>query len=94
MPKPLTLPVVSIDKKLKKKLYKSCKALGISYSALITLFIKNWLSGEVSLNICHIDETDYLLSAKANKKHLMNSLQEEKEGRVKEGTIENMKSML
>jgi len=94
MPKTSTLPVVPISENLKKELYKSCKALGISYSTLITLFVKKWLKGEVSLNISHTDETDYLLSTEANKKKIMKSLREEKEGKMKEVSIEEIKSLL
>ena len=94
MSKSSTLPVVPIDKELKKKLYQSCKTLGISYSTLITLFVKKWLIGEVSLKISHIDETDYLLSTEENKKHLLASLKEEKENKIKEISSKDLQKML
>ena len=94
MPKNATLPIVPIDHNLKKQLYKSCKTLGISYSTLITLFIKKWLNGDITLNITHIDETDFLLSTEANKKHLMESLEEEKNEKLFDVTEEDIKKML
>jgi len=94
MPKSATLPIVPIDDETKKKLFKSCSSLGISYSALITLFVKKWLSGELSINISHQDDTDYLLSTKANKQHLNKSLSEEKEGKLNEVSMDYLKSML